>query len=110
MFYQMWANLISNSIKYTKPADKPSITIDSVIKQDSVIYFIKDNGVGFDMKFADRLFGVFCRLHSDNEFEGLGIGLANVKRIITHQGGTVWAKSVPNEGATFYIKLNTIKE
>lgn len=110
LLYQVWSNLISNAIKYTKPAVNPRISIACTVAQDSITYFIKDNGVGFDMKFADRLFGVFSRLHSDEEFEGLGIGLANVKRIITRHSGTIWAESILNEGAIFSFKLNTKKE
>lgn len=106
---QVWANLISNAIKYTKPVPDQSITIGSSNDLNSATYFIKDNGVGFDMEKADKLFGVFCRLHSRNDFEGIGIGLANVKRVVNRHGGSVWAESAVNEGSTFYFKLPSLR-
>jgi light-regulated signal transduction histidine kinase (bacteriophytochrome) len=105
LLHQVWINLISNAIKYSGKKEKPEIEIGSTLSGTRIIYFIKDNGSGFDMEYADKLFGVFQRLHSPNEFEGTGVGLAIVHRIITKHGGTIWAEAKRNEGATFYFSL-----
>jgi light-regulated signal transduction histidine kinase (bacteriophytochrome) len=102
---QVWVNLLSNAIKYSSNNKNPDIKIDSVKKNDELIYSISDNGVGFDMKYAHKLFGVFQRLHSSKDFEGTGVGLALVHRIITKQGGKIWAKAEINKGAIFYFSL-----
>jgi light-regulated signal transduction histidine kinase (bacteriophytochrome) len=105
---QVWVNLISNAIKYSRHKEKTIIEIGSVEKDDSLIYYVKDNGAGFDMKYSNKLFGVFQRLHSENEFEGTGVGLAIVHRIIAKHGGKVWATAKVNEGATFFFSLKKI--
>ena len=105
---QVWVNLISNAIKYSQHKPKTIIEIGSHSKDKFVVYYIKDNGVGFDMQYYDKLFGVFQRLHSQEEFEGTGIGLAIVQKIIHRHNGTVWAESKINEGSSFYFSLPAI--
>jgi PAS domain S-box-containing protein len=102
---QVWINLISNAIKYSGKRQKPEIEISSYKESKEIIYYIKDNGVGFDMKYAGQLYGVFQRLHKATEFEGTGVGLALVKRIIVKHGGRVWAQSEVNKGASFFFSL-----
>ena len=102
---QVMFNLISNAVKYSSKKQNPLIEIFSEEKKDEVIFSIKDNGVGFDMKYYDKLFGVFQRLHKQNEFEGVGVGLAIVQRIIAKHGGKVWAEGKTDEGATFNFSL-----
>ncbi|PKP54244.1 MAG: hypothetical protein CVT92_00380 [Bacteroidetes bacterium HGW-Bacteroidetes-1] len=102
---QVWANLISNALKYSRNEEKAIIEISGKIEKDFTLFQISDNGVGFDMKYADKLFGVFQRLHKARDFEGVGIGLANVNRIIARHGGTCWANSEEGKGATFSFSL-----
>jgi light-regulated signal transduction histidine kinase (bacteriophytochrome) len=102
---QVFANLVSNAVKYSEPRSPAVIEIGSENLDDEILFFVKDNGVGFDMAFAGKLFGVFQRLHHQHEFEGTGIGLANVRRIVTRHGGRTWAESVAGSGATFYFTL-----
>jgi signal transduction histidine kinase len=104
---QVWVNLISNALKYTKNKHETRIEIYAEEKHGEIIYCIKDNGSGFDMKYYNKLFGVFQRLHSQEEFEGTGVGLAIVQRILEKHGGKIWADSKVNEGATFYFSLPT---
>ena len=104
---QVWTNLISNAIKYSGKEPVSEIEIGNFSDEGFNTYYIKDNGVGFDMKYYNKLFGVFQRLHTQDEFEGTGVGLAFVKKIIKHHGGSVWAESKEDEGATFFFKLES---
>ena len=104
---QVLFNLLSNSIKYTRPRAVAKIEVGATHNPTEHIIFVKDNGVGFDMEFASKLFGVFQRLHPSADFEGIGIGLANVRRIVQRHGGRTWAEAAPDQGATFYFSLPT---
>lgn len=101
----VWNNLVSNAIKYSSKVQLPEIIIGSTQEDGFITYFIKDNGVGFNMKYAHKLFNVFQRLHSEKEFEGNGVGLAIVHQVISKHGGKVWAEGAIGEGATFYFSL-----
>ncbi len=101
----VWTNLLSNAIKYTKPRAHATIEISSTSDADSITYYVKDNGVGFDMKYVNKLFNVFQRLHRMEDFEGTGVGLANVKRIVERHGGKVHAEGKVDDGATFSFTL-----
>jgi len=110
MINVVFSNLLSNAVKYTAPRAQAQITIDaSAGASDEIVIAIGDNGVGFDMAYAHKLFGVFQRLHRDEEFEGTGIGLATVRRIVNRHGGHVWANGVLDGGATFYLTLQRHK-
>jgi light-regulated signal transduction histidine kinase (bacteriophytochrome) len=106
MIRQVWVNLISNAIKYSGNQKHPHVEIGVFNDNGQTVFFIRDNGVGFDKKYKDKLFGVFQRLHSAEEFEGTGIGLALVEKIISKHGGRVWAEAEMNKGATFYFSLS----
>ncbi|MCX6207410.1 MAG: CHASE3 domain-containing protein [Bacteroidetes bacterium] len=105
LIHQVWINLISNSVKFSKYKPKTIIEIGCYQKDDHTVYYVKDNGAGFDMKYYNKLFGVFQRLHGQDEFEGTGIGLAIVQKIVTRHNGLVWGESVLNEGARFYFSM-----
>jgi signal transduction histidine kinase len=104
---QVWVNLIENAVKYSKNKEKPTITIQSGHHEGQIVYSVKDNGVGFNPEYQRKLFQMFQRLHNSNDFEGTGIGLAIVQRIIHRHGGKVWAEGIEGEGATLYFSLPT---
>ena len=105
MMRQVWMNLLSNAVKFTRQREHPQIEAGSTTQDGEVIYYVKDNGAGFDMQYASKLFGVFQRLHTTDEFEGTGIGLSIVRRVITRHGGRTWAEGEVGKGATIFFSL-----
>src|SRR5881296_2856046 len=102
---QVFVNLLSTAFKFSRSRETARVEIGSVGGRDPSVYYVKDNGVGFDPRYSNKLFGVFQRLHRDDEFEGTGVGLALVQRIIHRHGGRIWAEAKPDEGATFYFTI-----
>ena len=105
LMHQVLVNLLSNACKFTQPRKIAAIEVGGRREAGENIYYVKDNGVGFDMRYQNKLFGVFQRLHRPGEFEGTGVGLAIVQRILLRHGGRVWAEGKLGEGATFYFAL-----
>ncbi len=103
LFRQVFTNLLSNAVKFTRTREHPKVEIGFIEQDGRTVYFIRDNGIGFDMKYADKIFGVFQRLHDSGEYEGTGVGLAIVHRIIELHGGKIWVESTPGKGTTFYF-------
>jgi light-regulated signal transduction histidine kinase (bacteriophytochrome) len=103
-------NLLGNAWKFTRDVLHPRVEFGTRAVSGETVYFVADNGAGFDMQYADKLFGAFQRLHGPDEFEGTGIGLATVQRIIHRHGGRIWAESAVGKGATFYFTLGTVHD
>ncbi len=105
LFEQVWMNLLSNAVKFSAKMDKPVIEVGGITSESENVYFVRDNGAGFDPRYQGKLFGVFQRLHREDDFPGTGVGLALVHRIVTRHGGRVWADGKPGHGATFHFSL-----
>ena len=107
---QVWANLIGNAVKYSGKRDDPRVEVGGHENGGDNVYWVRDNGVGFDMRYVGKLFGVFQRLHRADEFDGTGVGLAIVQRVVARHGGRVWAEGRPGEGACFHFSLPRLSD
>lgn len=105
LLYHVWHNLLANALTFSSRSESPRIEIGGRREQGECVWYVRDNGVGFDMQYAGKLFGIFQRMHGDEEFPGAGTGLATVRRIVTRHGGRVWAEARTDEGATFFFAL-----
>jgi light-regulated signal transduction histidine kinase (bacteriophytochrome) len=105
---QVWENLVANALKYSSGQAQPVVQISAEVSPTEIVYSVTDNGTGFDMKYADKLFTVFQRLHRQSEFSGSGVGLAIADSIVSRHGGRIWAQSSPGQGATFYFTLPVV--
>jgi light-regulated signal transduction histidine kinase (bacteriophytochrome) len=102
---QVWINLIGNALKYSAKRSDARIEVGGHVEGAESVYWVRDNGAGFDMRYVDKLFGVFQRLHREDEFPGTGVGLAIVQRVVARHGGRAWAQGTPGEGACFHFSL-----
>jgi light-regulated signal transduction histidine kinase (bacteriophytochrome) len=105
LFEQVWVNLISNALKFSSKKASPIIEVGGIIEENEYLYFVRDNGAGFEPRYKDRLFGVFQRLHHESDFPGTGVGLALVHKIVTRHGGRIWANGKLDHGATFHFTI-----
>jgi light-regulated signal transduction histidine kinase (bacteriophytochrome) len=110
MLRVIWSNLISNACKFVRPGEPPHVEVAGQLSGEELVYRVRDRGIGFDMRYAERLFAVFERLHGAEGYAGHGVGLAIVARLVRRHGGRIWAQSAPGKGATFYFSVALPRE